>query len=1155
MKLLSKTLKTTFLLLFSLRWAAAQVNISGTINAYAPVTAVSFTTGASSTNCQTVQLTIGAVRGTGTFAAGDRVLIMQMQGAYPNLNNDMNFGAASTSNTVNSGIANAGNFEFSTIASVSGSTIVLGLPLVNIYDVAGKIQIVRVPVYTSNVTVNGLLTGESWDGNSGGVIAFITSGSLTLAANISANGLGFSAGAGISNGDGPNGCTDPDDDEYYYNNTAATRSPKGSGVAIPNNNFARGKGAYTNGGGGGNSARTGGGGGGNGGAGGNGGNGGGDCTQAGIGGYSMSPSNSRLFMGGGGGGGLGNTISGTGTGTGGNGGAGGGIIIIQANGINTSGGARSISANGLAGSNGTTSGTGTNIGSASGGGGGAGGSIYINNTGNWGNSGGTLSLTANGGNGGNGSYSGNGNNNNRCSAGGGGGGGGVIRTNAISGTPPTRTASGGNGGTPADSNCNAGSNGANGSPNLTDLTLNTLPTCTVKVTNIDNLCSGTLGVNIFTAGNFGGVTGTNEVTATGTNWDEPFYPLLKTNTAPWNTYAPGFTYETTTTDPPADGEYIIATGSRNVYGSTWGRFDHRNGNNTPALIGTATPTTSTPNAGFMMIVNASYAPSKFFETTITGLCEETQYELSVYLINLDSNTLRSIYNPTSTVNTYGPGCNLTTDPDCPQKVFSPGRWAGQGTSTANSGNTHYRVLPDVDILIEDAVIANTGTIPNNRQWQQKGVTFTTATGVTSVKLSLRNRAPGGGGNDIGVDDITVRPCGPTASILDLSSECATRVYQAQLVPATVYTTPEYQWQYSTDNGVTWNNITGANSATYTVAPPVSLGDELRYITAETSSNLSNPNCRVISEIKSPECVSFKSTSSSASEGAISPTLPTLVANGNFTSAAIVNFTILGGSTATGGGVDYSFSGTFTIPAGTYSGTEFPLTNLNIINESLVESDETIILQITSVTGVTVTIPSSLNTTTHTIINDDVLPLELMSFAAEKFDHNTARLFWRTASERNTSHFVVERMSSIGLFDSLGVVQAAGESDIVLEYSFLDLLPMPGVNYYRLKMVDYDKTFTYTKLVALEFDNQALMADCSSARLYPNPIHSGQLHVFLPNSTRPISYTISNSLGATIKQGEIKNAGVIDINDLAAGLYLLNYECKGQSLAVKFIIEK
>jgi hypothetical protein len=61
--------------------------------------------------------------------------------------------------------------------------------------------------------------------------------------------------------------------------------------------------------------------------------------------------------------------------------------------------------------------------------------------------------------------------------------------------------------------------------------------------------------------------------------------------------------------------------------------------------------------------------------------------------------------------------------------------------------------------------------------------------------------------------------------------------------ATDYITPEYQWQKSIDNGVTWNNIPGTDSSSYTSYNPA-YGDEFRFIVAETVPNLSNPNCSV-----------------------------------------------------------------------------------------------------------------------------------------------------------------------------------------------------------------------------------------------------------------------------------------------------------------------
>lgn len=374
-----------------LKTAQAQPT-SGTVNRYAPITAIGFATGATSTNCNNVTLTLGTARGHGSaWAVGDRVLVIQVQGAYPSISNSATFGSVNgsgggTDGSNGNGLGNAGNFEFNTISAVSGATVNLSSPLQNIYDVAGRVQLVRVPVY-ANLTLTGNLSGAVWDGSSGGVIALEVTGTLDMSSfNINADAIGFRGGAGVVSAAA---CGTAN---WFGNATATTGAEKGEGVAVWNVNYRRARGFWANGGGGGNNREGGGGGGGNGAAGGA---GGGQATNAcgtniangsGLGGAALVPSNTKIFLGGGGGGG-----HGTGTETPSNGGIGGGIVIASVG--NLIGGGRTISANGGNGGDQTVNSANSNTGT---GGGGAGGSLYLRLAGTLT---GTLNLNANGGRG------------------------------------------------------------------------------------------------------------------------------------------------------------------------------------------------------------------------------------------------------------------------------------------------------------------------------------------------------------------------------------------------------------------------------------------------------------------------------------------------------------------------------------------------------------------------------------------------------------------------------------------------------------------------------------------------------------------------------------------------------------------------------------
>lgn len=84
----------------------------------------------------------------------------------------------------------------------------------------------------------------------------------------------------------------------------------------------------------------------------------------------------------------------------------------------------------------------------------------------------------------------------------------------------------------------------------------------------------------------------------------------------------------------------------------------------------------------------------------------------------------------------------------------------------------------------------------------------------------------------------------------------------------------------------------------------------------------------------------------------------------------------------------------------------------------------------------------------------LLPIELMAFDA-KLDGNEVLLSFATASERNNDHFVVERSADGKNFAPIGRVRGAGNSLTRQDYTFRDVKPLKGANYYRLQQKDFD----------------------------------------------------------------------------------------------------
>ena len=98
----------------------------------------------------------------------------------------------------------------------------------------------------------------------------------------------------------------------------------------------------------------------------------------------------------------------------------------------------------------------------------------------------------------------------------------------------------------------------------------------------------------------------------------------------------------------------------------------------------------------------------------------------------------------------------------------------------------------------------------------------------------------------------------------------------------------------------------------------------------------------------------------------------------------------------------------------------------------------------------------------------VLPTTLQSFNAKK-DGDAVKVNWATAMEKNASHFEILRSVDGKKFDRITSVGAKGNSNDLLNYSYRDTKPLNGTNYYQLKSIDRDGTFTTSIIIAVQFD--------------------------------------------------------------------------------------
>lgn len=148
------------------------------------------------------------------------------------------------------------------------------------------------------------------------------------------------------------------------------------------------------------------------------------------------------------------------------------------------------------------------------------------------------------------------------------------------------------------------------------------------------------------------------------------------------------------------------------------------------------------------------------------------------------------------------------------------------------------------------------------------------------------------------------------------------------------------------------------------------------------------------------------------------------------------------------------------PTGTISNVTNPQTNVIALTTGTYRFE----LEVTDALG-------AKGKDTVTINNGNlVLPVVLVNLVA--YDRNGAtELRWATAQELNSSHFDVEWSSNGTEFSSIGNVFASGTSQSMRHYQYTDNEARRGVSYYRLKMVDIDGSFTYSRVVSVQRENE------------------------------------------------------------------------------------
>jgi hypothetical protein len=182
-----------------------------------------------------------------------------------------------------------------------------------------------------------------------------------------------------------------------------------------------------------------------------------------------------------------------------------------------------------------------------------------------------------------------------------------------------------------------------------------------------------------------------------------------------------------------------------------------------------------------------------------------------------------------------------------------------------------------------------------------------------------------------------------------------------------------------------------------------------------------------------------------------------------------------------------------------------------------------------------------------------LPINLLDFQAVQQTDHSVLLTWQTAQEQN-SHFIeVQRSGNAKDFASIGQVPAAGNSNLVKDYSFADPSPLAGNNFYRLRLVDLDGSYTYSKILEV-----TATVSGQSIEVFSNPFHDQigvRVRAEIPDK---VVFTLTDILGRPYLQ---QSYGTLTGNNffslptpagMAAGVYLLNVRGTNMNQTVKVL---
>ena len=178
-----------------------------------------------------------------------------------------------------------------------------------------------------------------------------------------------------------------------------------------------------------------------------------------------------------------------------------------------------------------------------------------------------------------------------------------------------------------------------------------------------------------------------------------------------------------------------------------------------------------------------------------------------------------------------------------------------------------------------------------------------------------------------------------------------------------------------------------------------------------------------------------------------------------------------------------------------------------------------------------------------------LPVKLVSFKAVK-ENGSVKIVWQTVEETNNDYFAIERSIDGINYETIMTVSGNRNSTSIINYIQYDNDPLAGISYYRLKQVDLDGTFTYSKIAVINFENTV------DWNIYPNPSDDGSFTITSYFSEGDvICVTVTDVTGNRLRYyNSDLYAQEMQISDLSSGLYIVTLQTTSGIESKKLIVK-